>query len=527
MKKHLIIAILLFACNVWAANVYVNDQCGAAGNGSNALCSAGESAPLAAMPWGSLSNANDYYAACGHDESINSGQDISLVGTSGNHVIFGAFDPDTGVVESATLGGGTFGTLCADGSSNKPIFRNDDDSEITLDITAESNAAGAYIEIQNWRIINGSQGIHIRDDYVYVKYAYIEGVDVGITMGKGNDAPTSGTYNETGDNNYIGYTYISADGDGTDSTEGIEFALRSDDSTAEYNTIVNFEHNGIQVENGATGILAHFNKAIYTTYGGSSNTTCYLLRGDGEIFSHNYCLDGMRLAGIPQGSNKEFDHNVCVDCDPTTGGVITLQALDAGEDIDSNKIFNNGAYYTGTPTNDFPFILVYGDATGELHSNLFANNIVIGLDTTDPPYWVSDPNNVVDSTDGAQGNEWYNNNSCPDGTCGSDGHVDDYIATIESGNNYVTAANWNAHGTKTANNTDNDPGIDSVYTIRGSSNVFRGGYTVTCTGTYCSQGFNHRTDFSTNPMRAGLGKPYTTGTWPIGPFDFWRRIISE
>jgi len=345
-----IIAFLLFAGSAFGANVYIDPECGSPGDGSTITCSGG-TAPLSAWP-ATISSANDYRQKCGtiFTDPVNPSVTITASGSSGDHIIIGAYNDD-GSHEDG--GNETFGTTCS-GGELKPILRGEDPSGLS-DYDLHNNGytmftmlatdTSQYIEFNSISVQTVQNAIYMHSKNNYARYCYFYRNDFSVRLGIG------GNYS---DYNTIEYNFFDHEDQTDEGTscgglqcgyDPVGIGTEADNNLVQYNHITGYDHGGVSISYGAGGsnVIQYnyiYGKDGHEDFGVGTS-------GDSDIYRYNYLLNGGQALEINGGSSNEFYGNIAV-CNTGTHPADDqgcLELLVGGSiPVDNNKIYNNTVY---------------------------------------------------------------------------------------------------------------------------------------------------------------------------------------
>lgn len=439
IKRLLILIILLIAAPCLGADVYIDPTAGSGGDGSFV-------SPFDSWADVDLSVANDYRQKCGTTETLSAALTITAVGSSGNHIIIGAYNADGSFEDSNPL----FGATCRGGSA-KPII--DRGTVGTGSVFTLTYAGSQYIEVNSIRMQDGETVAYINSSYNTFKYCYAYNFEYGWRIGLLADA----------DYNMIEYNYIDHnDDDGTGGLTGdsIRTYIYAQNNTAQYNHIQGFDHAALYNTQGDNNIFQY--NYVYGSAGSESECMNNGWGNHVNTWRYNFCED----AGVGieiNGSSSGVFYNNLMTCaggvrpSHTEGqGCIILQTGNA-YNANSNKIYNNVVYNSENySTSNGLQILRSPGATGDVESNEIYNNIFLKISG----YCIR-WQDATGATTLTEASNIIKNNSCYDydtnkyaGWFEFDSHW-----VPQDSNIYTTATAFNAADANIAGNRQDDPGL--------------------------------------------------------------------
>jgi len=477
IKRLLILVLLLIAVPCWGANVYIDPTYGSGGDGSFAT-------PYDSWTDVDLSVANDYRQLCGTTETLATGLTITAVGSSGDHVIIGAYYDSSGtpVHEDDNP---SFGANCGNDVS-KPILQGTSGTPSDYELWAmddflmfgDEAVLSQYLEFNSLRFQKQQVGLFIRSNYNTVKYCYFWYLTWGMRIGNSTD----------GDNNTIEYNYFDLN-DQTDegsSCGGVQcgydpISLReyAQNNLVRYNHMTGHDHAGVAIAGGDNNTI-EYNYFYGTNYHEDIGVAIDRFSSSGRynIVRYNYMFNTGEAMQITGARYNEVYGNVMVclqgmlsddgmGCITFGTGSSSLAAPPIG-----NLVYNNVIYGTTSGKTKQHGIYFYGidDAGADLvKDNVFANNIINNIGGACISQY--DPVGAIDDDE-----NYFYNNSCYDWN-NDTGYSYAYI-----GDTGYTKTQLNDLGFASGN-IDTDPSLEDVSTYKfwpasTSSPVYQTGYNV-------------------------------------------------
>jgi len=506
----IVFGFILLPAWAGAADYYIDPTSGTNGVGSFAD-------PFNTWTGITIATGNDYRQKAG--TTWTGTITITASGTSENLILIGAYYDDGGVVhEDANP---SYGENCGNAVA-KPIIAKSDNTGSAIQI----GPGVQYVQVDSLQFEKGEQSVGLGGSNNKIQYCRLMYGNSAVRVGLTSDA----------DYNYIGYNYCYTNVGSAPGIDGIFLGRYANYNTVEYNTVDGYSHFGMGCDKNY-GINSH-NVIRFNTIRSHDDVCdgCIELSGKYNEAHHNYCDRSGGIYLISSDHNK-VQYNIIVSkanngYNAPGSGYIQLQAFFAARPVIDNTITNNVIY---ADPDDHPLspnptgIFIYSGGTGVVERNLIANNIILNLDSTSQPFRVKDDNNLIDSTNGLNGNIWKNNIACPDETCANDGYTNTYYAYVE-GTYYITAADFNARSSAYDSNLDTDPGLANpagglFYPDDAGDSVVDSGFDV---GVNFLYGFQPATtDLTTNPMTPVTVSQYDNGLFDIGPFVYVSSGIVE
>jgi len=502
MKKLILIicfALLLcfFAVDSRAADIYIDPTWGGTETGTFAE-------PLASWP-STISTTDDYRQKCG-TTTTETTITVSSTGTSGNHVVIGAYNAD-GSHEDG--GNETFGQLCSGGGA-KPIIDG------TVDVTTGFEITGTYIEVNSVQLQQMGSSISVNGSNNIVRYSYFYDVTYGIRCN------TSATANNAlFEYNHFDLNAVAPDGGGL-STDAIELNENCDSGTIQYNEFTDYDHGAVDFQGGDSNTVQY-----NYMYSGGDNQEDFCIgsnfHSDNNTVRYNYC-DGVGQGLEIFGGNDFFVYGNVFICDAGNGpydnmGCVMVQSGSGSSAYTSsrNLIYNNVIYDHDNYSNDDNGIRVSATPGSDMvvEDNIFANNVIMKVGGA--CIHVRDMAAMIDNTT-------FYNNSCYD--YGASKYA---IVTDGTSNTYTTAANFNSEGRAeitASGNIDTDPGLNNAavhefWPASTASNIYQTGYNVGAP--YDTLLDPDTTDFTASPPVVSTIQQATDF---IGAYDIERDVAA-
>lgn len=442
--KNFSITILIFLATLlavpcFAIDVYINPDYGG-----------GDSDGTFAKPWASWTDftvtaGNDYRQLCGTTWSAGSGYPaITAQGTSGDHIIIGAYYDSGGVVHEDD--NPIMGTVCGNAAA-KPIITNTTKNSGHV-LSTRDDGASQYLEFNSISVRKGSKAINIvASDYNFVRYCYIFDAFEGVFIG--SDADLS-------QYNIIEYTVIDLNHQGADENADTNNPVTF--NQAAYNIVrychmSDYDHGGVSF---SIRTACQYNE-FYGNYvygaGNSTEDVCIMFnpRSSHNIAHSNRCENAGVVIELNGSSYNEIYNNIGTGEPPAdVTAMVTLQPRTATYAVGctNNYIVGNIFYDFDTrSTNVGVLIYALPADTHPVEDNYFANNIFQKTGSSAHCIHVGDDGGVVNTN-------YYYNNICYE--------YGDQYARIE-GVNYANAAAfnaWNATPDQTSGNIESDPAMN-------------------------------------------------------------------
>ena len=453
IKRLLILLILLIAVPCWGANIYIDPTAGSGGDGSFAT-------PYDSWTDVDLSVSNNYRQLCG--TTYTGTITVTATGTSGDHVIIGAYYDDGGVVHEDDSP--NFGQLCGN-SAQKPIIKQTLGSGVL--ITTATSASSQYLEINSLQLKDADTAIRSDANYNFIRYCYLYNLYWGIRVG----LATAGHYN-TIEYNYIDLnTAVAGD---NDTVDAIKLQSYSSNCTVQYNHLTGFDHTGILLSYSDDNTI-QYNYIFGSGVEAEQECIAHNFNADRNIIRYNYCNDAGLAHQILGGNDNEIYGNI-YSCDGASRpaldqGCIHLQSsVTVAYSSSNNKFYNNTVYDNDNATGGHG-VMLYAHSTNnsDVSDNEFYNNIFLKVNGR--CIYVLDDNGVI-------GTNYFYNNACYD-------FPENQYSYIE-GTSDTTAVNFNAGFAIAIDNRgtwNGSPGLSSPSTgefwpASSASDVYETGYNV-------------------------------------------------
>jgi len=527
IKKLLyIILFCLLAVSAFGADYYIDPSLGGG-------TETGLSPANAYHSWtdATISAGNDYRQLCGTTETLGATLTITADGTSGDHIILGAYNAD----DSHEDGGNeTFGTLCSGGLA-KPEIRMT--ATATEDIIATENVnSSQFLEFNSIKLTHagtiqtGDTGMYINSNYNVVRYCYLYNIEYGVRIGHITSASNGG-----GNNNTIEYNFF--DHNDTTNEDGIEgdsvnLHIYADDNLVQYNHMTGTDHGGVAIQTGDDNIIQY--NYIYSTNGHEDFGVAWDYwtgsKATGNVVRFNWIEDYEHAIQPGGGDNNEVYGNVliCTDNLPNSEGHGCIQFVSnlasSLSGTTNSKFYNNVLYgYDSSVThhNGIYFVSVGSVAVGDdIDENYIFNNIILNFGENCIREY--DLNGVITV------DNYFYNNICYGWNQDDAGEG---YAEWPYGTHRASAAAFDAGTANADNNLDTNPGVNNAaahqfWPASAGSNIVGNGCDANNVASDCYDAGGESenildpdtTDLTASPPTVAL-ETQPTGSWYIGAYD--------
>jgi parallel beta-helix repeat protein len=322
------ILTILFASPAWATTYYIKN------GGNNAL--AGTSDATAWEDWTNvfaLLTGDDVYFKCGDTWSYtgNNSLDIEHNGTSGDHVVVGAYYMD-GSETVGVNGDGRpeiSGPATVTGTYPSTSFSLGSQSDRYLGVIHVSG--GTYIDIENIKVTNGAYGVRITSS----SYVTVTNVYTDDTESDGIQAYLSSYITLTGNTVENAARAYTKGGGANDKTPACMSFTRTTNSTATGNTIFNSWGEGFGMFYNADDNTIEKNKFYNTMKGGP-----YLTCGNNNVIRYNlvFGTDDAEYGRYTAGGRAWMDYGIYQSDESSTN--ITSYGASTGNAWYGNMVAN-------------------------------------------------------------------------------------------------------------------------------------------------------------------------------------------
>lgn len=502
MKKLIciIFVIIAFSIPAFSADYYIDLDAGTNGSGTFA-------SPYNTWTGITPTAGNNYRSKCGTTYTNSSGFAVTASGTSGNHILFGAYYNNGGspVHEDDNP---SMGSLCGNGDA-KPIF-----STVTKGVGSGiytlDTGADQYVDFNSISAQKGGAALNVRAaNYVTAKYCYFYNSQRGIWNGSDSNGSSYNTY----EYNVIDLNHTTED-ESSETLEGIQFQY-GHDNVARYTTITSYDHGGVKWHQTS----ANYNNTVEYMHisGGGLNTedACLMFNPQthDNVARYIRCDDAGQAIEINGSSSNKVSYVVANGNPPNAGqamiGIIPNSSYSRGT---NNNYIANSVFYddSGASTNyGFGIYIKPGETYG-VSGNTFVNNIIQKTGSSGRCIY------VTDTVGGLLGTNYFYNNSCYE-------YGTNLYARI-GGTSYSTAAAFNARA-DASGNIDTDPSMtdpdNGNFTLQAGSPAIDTGATI---NQLYKDALNSATTY---PISVVTSDQDLQGTgWEIGAFAYTGATIT-